>query len=115
MTDERSIPPLRELPPGRLAARRRHLFAEIAADEHFGRRARSPRRLRLAGAAAVAVAATAAVGVGTQVASDSRPTGRGPAPAAGCLRVPQVFYGCSSFLRPPSWLAGTTGAPGHDQ
>jgi hypothetical protein len=115
VTGNDSLPPLRELPPGRLAARRRHLLAEIAADAYLGaRRARSPRRLRLAAVAAVA-AATTAVGVGIQVASDSGPSGRGSAPAVRCLRVPQVFYGCSSFLRPPAWVAGTTGARGHDQ
>ena len=60
MTDE-TKPPLaaRDLPPGRLALRKVHLLAEIAADARTGR----PSRVRLASRRARLLAATAAVAV----------------------------------------------------
>jgi hypothetical protein len=70
MTDRVSFPPLRDLPPGRLEARRQHLLSEIAREPERSRLSlpavplRQRRRSwRPASALAVAVAALAGAGV----------------------------------------------------
>lgn len=78
MYDETPIPPLRDLPPGRLDAVKRHLFTEITRDAHPQRRlifARVPRRLALISVgAALALGGTAALVVATTQAPRSQPS-----------------------------------------
>ena len=62
MTDTISFPPLRELPPGRLEAQKRHLLAEIGHEPERPRPFNRPRSRRSAVAVGVAVAALAGVG-----------------------------------------------------
>jgi hypothetical protein len=69
MTDTISFPPRRDLPPGRLEARKQHLLAEIARETERSRLSlpsvrlfKRPRSRRPAVAAGVAVAALAGIG-----------------------------------------------------
>lgn len=64
MTDDFSLPPLRDLPPGRLAQRAEHLHAEILREPRRASFTRDPRRLAIAVAlaAAIAIPATAFAG-----------------------------------------------------
>src|SRR5437868_12838025 len=64
MTDDFSLPPLRDLPPGRLAKRAEHLHAEILRESRQGTFTRDPRRIAIAVAlaAAIAIPATAFAG-----------------------------------------------------
>jgi hypothetical protein len=116
MSNGYSIPPMRDLPPGRLELRKEHLLAEIA--QAPGRRLSlprlSPRRVRLAAIAAGACAVAGGVALGIALTGGSgAPTGRpflvqavhGPSWGAytggsstACTDAGQVLFGCSGIL-----------------
>jgi hypothetical protein len=126
MSNEYSIPPLRDLPPGRLELRKEHLLAEIAQARH--RRYSSPTlsfgRVRLAAiaAGACAVAGTVVLGIALTGGSGARAGGpflvqavHGPSwgaytgtgnwaggSSATCTAAAQVLFGCGGILAWPN-------------
>jgi hypothetical protein len=112
MSNEYSIPPLRDLPSGRLELRKEHLLAEIAQAPH--RRHSSPTlsfgRVRLAALAAGACAVAGSVALGVALTSGpGAPAGRpflvqavhGPsweAHTATCPNAASLLFGCSGIL-----------------
>ena len=101
MSTDHSIPPLRDLPPGRLEMRKAHLLSEIALQPRRGLRRPLHTRLRLVAAglalaAAVGILAAPGWGLGFKVVDLF--TGE-PAPRD----VQQAVHG-ADVGAPPVWL-----------
>jgi hypothetical protein len=97
MSPEPSIPPLRDLPPGRLATHRTHLLAEIGREprRRGGRPAIAGTSLRVA--AVAAASATAAAGIAVAVAMTGGNASDGP--ASRPVAAPPLVY--VSHVSPP--------------
>ena len=126
MSNEYSIPPLRDLPAGRLQLLREHLLAEIAQAPHrrYSSPTLSPGRVRLTAVAAGACAVAGAVALGIALTGGSGARAGGPflvqavhgpswstytgtgnwagGSSATCITAAQVLFGCGGILTWPN-------------
>lgn len=143
MSSDSLLPPLRDLPPGRLADRTEHLLAEVGRQGRFPSVRRGPVRVLVAAVVASAIVVAPALAlsgsvrelVGLTSGASSPPVARGwvtatlagpvdlTAPAGARIRIAWTFDnrfgGGGIFVRlvsatgAPAEVAAAHGAPGH--